>query len=142
MARPWSCWAVYGLRSGAGFDQLLSIIGGTTVVSRPPMKNNTSAATIAKLKLLSALPSILAPPDYRRHDVVRERDNAAEDQHPREEADQPDRFERDHRVDEGDRRVVPLPALPEAAEPESDEKAEAADHHQPEAPVGEGVAVE
>src|SRR6516164_8953265 len=105
-------------------------MGGTTVVSRPPIKKSTSAATIAKLKLVSALLNIIAPPDDGRHDVVGEADDAAEDQAAGEEPDQPDGFQRNHGIDEGDRRVVPLPALPEAAEPQRGEEPQAADHHE------------
>ena len=51
-------------------------------------------------------------------------------------------LQRLHRVDERNRRIVPLPALPETAQPERDEEAQAADHDAPEAPVGQRVAVQ
>src|SRR5512133_1895568 len=122
--------SVYGFNPGAGFDQLLSTNGGATVVSSPPMKNSASAATIAKPKLLSALLNIRAPPDHRRHDVVAERHDPAEDQDAREQSHHPDGMQGDDRVDERDRRIVPLPALPEPAEPQRHEEPETADHHQ------------
>src|SRR5208283_120557 len=106
------------------------------------MKNSTRAAMTANVALLSALLSIIAPPDDGRHDVIGERDDAAEDQGSGEETHQPDRLERLHRVDKRDLRVIPLPALPETAEPESDKEAQAADHYQPEAPVGQRLAVQ
>src|SRR5271157_121437 len=106
------------------------------------MKKSASAAITAKVALLSALLNIFAPPDHGRHDVVGERDDAAKQQDAGEEAHQPHGLERHHGVDEGDRGVVPLPALPEAAEPERYEEAQAADHEKPETPVGQRVAVE
>src|SRR5205085_7757157 len=151
MARPLSSISVYGrsLPVGPfdgslfsnGLDQLLSTSGGTTVVSRPPMKKKMSAATTKPMALLSVfcnmsvlLPSRRGGPTYfcrpsdRGHDVEQESHNSAKDQRAGEEAHRPDRFERDYRIDERDRRVIPLPALPESAQPERDEEAEAADH--------------
>jgi hypothetical protein len=45
-----------------GFDQLLSTMGGTTVVIRPPMKKSTRAATTKSPAFLSALFSMASSP--------------------------------------------------------------------------------
>src|SRR5215469_1070513 len=160
MARPSSSCAVYGLSlpvgplAGSllanGRAQLLSTSGGTTVVSSPPMKNRPSDAATANAALLSAflnmtcslcrhgrgLGLLVAGTDRGGHDVVQEQRDSREDQGSGEESHDPDRLQRNHRIDKRNGRVIPLPALPEPAQPERHEKAQAADHHEPETPVG------
>src|ERR1039458_3244614 len=142
MPLPLSWIAVEGFKPGAGRPQLLSTSGGTTVVSNPPMKNIPSARPTAQAALRSALLNICFPPDYRRHDVVAEHHDSQEDHHAAEEAHQPDGLQRFHRVDERNRRIVPLPALPEAAQPERHEEAQTAHDDEPETPVCKSLAVQ
>src|ERR1035438_4125095 len=99
------------------------------------MKNMTSARPTAQAALLSALLNICLPPHYRRHNVVCEHHDSQENHDATEEAHQPDRLQRLHRVDERNRRIVPLPALPEAAQPQRHEEAQTAHDHEPETPV-------
>src|ERR1035441_6571803 len=142
MARPLSWISVLGLRPGAGRPQLLSTRGGTTVVIRPPRKKSTSAPPTAQAALLSALLNICFPPDDGRHNVVAEHDDSREDHRATEEAHEPDGFQRLDGVDEGNRGIVPRPTLPETAQPERYEEAQPAHDHEPEAPVGERVAMQ
>src|SRR5579883_2587747 len=77
-----------------GFVQLVSISGGATVVSRPPMKNSASDPATAHPALLSALWNMLrlllaADAQCRRQNVVREHADAGEDQRTGEESNQP-----------------------------------------------------
>src|SRR5664279_4379505 len=101
------------------------------------MKNMTSAPPTAQAALLSALLNICLPPDHRGHNVVREHHDSEEDHHAGEEAHQPDGLQRLHGIDERDGDIIPLPALPEAAQPERHEEAQAAHDDEPETPVGE-----
>src|ERR1017187_7176557 len=106
------------------------------------MKNMTSARPTAQAALLSALLNICLPPDYRRHNVVCEHDDSQEDHDAGEEAYQPDGLERLHGIDERNRGIVPLPALPETTKPEGDEEAQPAHDDEPETPVSQRVAVQ
>src|SRR5208337_3710935 len=136
MARPLSSSSVYGrsLPVGPllgslfsnGLDQLLSTIGGTTVVSRPPMKKKMSAATTKPMALLSVLPSMCSPScrlcgclcgadfgagQHSGHHVVKESGDSAEHQDAGEEPHGPNRLQGDDGVNERDRGIVPLPTL-------------------------------